>query len=128
MFSNLMADLLVVLHLAFILFVVLGGFLVLKWRWVAFIHLPSVAWGALIEFQGWVCPLTPWEQKFRIMAGEAESSGGFIQHYLLPVIYPDALTRDWQFVLGASVVAVNLAIYGWVATRCRSSGFDGNEK
>jgi len=91
-----MADFLVVVHFLFILFVILGGVFALKWRWVMLFHLPSVAWGALIEFQGWLCPLTPLEQKFRIAAGEEGYSGGFIQHYLLPIIYPEALTRDMQ--------------------------------
>ena len=109
-----MADFLVVLHLGFILFVILGGFLVQKWRWVLLIHLPAVVWGVLIEFQGWICPLTPLEQKFRVAAGEEGYSGGFIQHYLLPIIYPDALTRDTQLVLGACVVFINLAVYGWI--------------
>jgi len=118
MFSQLTADLLVVLHLAFILFVIAGGFLVLKWRRIAYIHVPSAVWGAVIEFQGWICPLTPLEQKLRIAAGETGYSGGFIQYYLLPVIYPDALSRDMQFILGSSVVIVNLAIYGWIATCC----------
>ncbi len=114
MFSSAMADILVVLHLVFILFVILGGFLVLKWQWLILFHLPSVVWGAFIEFRGWICPLTPLEQKFRAVAGEEGYSGGFIQHYLLPVIYPDALTRDMQFALGTSVVVINLAVYGWV--------------
>lgn len=109
-----MADFLVVLHFIFILFVILGGFLVLKWRWVMLLHLPSTTWGAMIEFQGWVCPLTPLEQKFRIAAGEESYSGGFIQYYLLPIIYPGALTRELQFVLGASVIAINLVVYGWI--------------
>lgn len=117
MFSHSMADLLVILHFAFIVFVVAGGFLVLKWRRVAYIHVPSAVWGALVEFQGWICPLTPLEQKFRIAAGEAGYGGGFIQYYLLPVIYPDGLGRDMQFILGSSVVIVNLAVYGWVVTR-----------
>ena len=109
-----MADFLVVLHFVFILFVVLGGFLVLKWRWVSLIHFPSAVWGALIEFQGWICPLTPLEQKFRMAASEEGYSGGFIQHYLLAVIYPDGLTRDIQFALGTSVIVINLAVYGWI--------------
>jgi hypothetical protein len=114
MFLHAMAEFLVVLHFAFILFVVLGGLLALKWRWVILFHLPSVIWGALIEFQGWTCPLTPLEQKLRIAAGEEGYSGGFIQHYLLPVIYPDGLTYDMQLTLGSFVVVVNLAIYGWI--------------
>ena len=109
-----MADFLVVLHFVFILFVVLGGFLVLKWRWIALIHLPSAVWGTLIEFQGWICPLTPLEQKFRMAAGEEGYSGGFIQHYLFAVIYPDALTREMQFALGTFVIVINLVVYSWI--------------
>ncbi len=116
MLSHSIADFLVVLHFIFILFVIFGGLLVLKWRWVVLIHLPSAVWGVLVELQGWICPLTPLEQKFRIAAGEKGYSGGFIQHYLLPVIYPDALTRDMQFALAACVVVVNLAIYSWIVT------------
>ncbi len=117
MSSHVTADFLLVLHFAFILFVILGGFLVLKWRWVILLHLPSVVWGALVEFQGWICPLTPLEQKFRIAAGEEGYSGGFIQHYLLPVIYPEALTRDIQLAMGAFVIVINLAVYAWIAKR-----------
>ncbi len=117
MLSRLVADLLVVIHLGFILFVIGGGFLVIKWRWVCFFHLPAALWGALIEFQGWLCPLTPLEQRLRLAAGEQGYTGGFIQHYLLPLIYPEALTRDIQIGLGVLVIVVNLAAYAWVLVR-----------
>jgi len=117
MLSRLAADLLVVCHFGFIIFVLIGGVLILKWRRVVFLHLPAVVWAALIEFQGWICPLTPLEQAFRMTAGEAGYTGGFIEHYLLPVIYPDALTHEIQSVLGAVVVAINLAVYGWLLLR-----------
>ena len=117
MLSRLVADLLVVIHLGFILFVVGGGFLVIKWRWVCFLHLPAALWGALIELQGWLCPLTPLEQRLRLAAGEQGYTGGFIQHYLLPLIYPEALTRDIQIGLGVLVIVVNLAAYAWVLVR-----------
>jgi len=108
------ADLLVLFHLGFIIFVIIGGFLAVKWRWVLFLHLPAAVWGALIEFQGWLCPLTPLEQRLRQAAGEQGYSGGFIEHYLLPVIYPQALTADIQMALGGFVILINLAAYAWV--------------
>lgn len=117
MVPRLAADLLVVIHLGFILFVIGGGFLVLRWRWISLVHLPAALWGALIEFRGWLCPLTPLEQELRLAAGEQGYAGGFIQHYLLPLIYPDALTRDIQIVLGVFVIVVNLVAYGWVLVR-----------
>jgi hypothetical protein len=112
MWYRLLADAVVLGHLAFVLFVVLGGPLVYRWRWVAWLHVPAVAWGALIEFTGWICPLTPWEQTLRRLGGEAGYAGGFIQHYLLPVLYPDGLTSGVQLALGVMVLAVNVAVYG----------------
>jgi len=111
------ADLLVLFHLGFIIFVIIGGFLVVKWRWVLFLHLPAAVWGALIEFQGWLCPLTPLEQRLRQAAGEKGYSGGFIEHYLLPVIYPEALTADIQMALGGFVILINLVAYAWVSAQ-----------
>jgi hypothetical protein len=105
------ADALVIMHLAFIVFVMLGGLLLLKWRWLIFLHLPAVAWGILVELRGWLCPLTPLEQHFRTLAGETAYSGGFIQHYLLPLIYPAGLTREVQTILAMVVIATNLVIY-----------------
>jgi hypothetical protein len=106
-----MADLVVVLHLAFVLFVVLGGLLVLRWRRLIYLHVPAVIWGAWIEFSGRICPLTPLEKALRIGAGKAAYSGGFIEHYILPVLYPSELTRTIQLVLGAFLIAVNAGIY-----------------
>lgn len=114
MHYGLLADLVVVVHLGFVVFVVVGGLLVLRWGWVAWLHLPSALWGALIEFFGWMCPLTPLEQWLRRRAGEAGYEGGFVEHYILPVLYPGELTREIQIALGVGVVVLNLCIYGWL--------------
>ena len=114
---QLAADILVVAHFAFICFVLLGGLLVLKWPRMVFVHIPAAVWGALLEFQSWLCPLTPLEQHLRTAAGEAGYSGSFIEHYLLPVIYPANLTPDLQLLLGLAVVTINAAIYGWLLAR-----------
>jgi hypothetical protein len=116
---RLLADLLVGLHLAFVLFVVLGGLLVLRWPWLAWAHLPAAIWGAWIEAAGWICPLTPVENDLRRAAGQAGYPGGFIEHYILPVLYPPGLTREAQHVLAAAVVAINLAAYGVLLWRRR---------
>ncbi len=113
MIYGIAADTLVIIHLLFIVFVVIGGLLVIKWRWITFIHIPAAIWGMLIEFYGWICPLTPWEQELRIAAGQEGYSGDFIDHYILPVIYPSGLTPQIQMLLGTFVLVVNLAIYGW---------------
>ena len=117
--SGMAADLLVLLHLAFILFVVFGGLLVMRWWRLVFLHLPAVAWGALLEFNGWLCPLTPWEQQLRHAAGEDVYSGGFIAHYVLPIVYPPGLTQNVRIALGTGVVLINLVIYGWLLWRRR---------
>jgi hypothetical protein len=111
------ADLLVVLHLAFIVFVLLGGLLALKWRRVAFLHLPAVIWAVLLELNGWGCPLTPWEQQLRQLAGDPGYTGGFIAHYLVPVLYPPGLDQPTQFMLAIIVILANLMIYGWLLGR-----------
>jgi hypothetical protein len=109
------------IHLLFVLFVVLGGLLVLRWRWFVWIHLPSAVWGALIEFTGLICPLTPLENRLRLQAGEAGYPGGFIEHYLLPVLYPSGLTRGVQVALGLGVVLINVGIYSWILVRRRAA-------
>jgi len=114
---RILADILVLLHLAFVCFVVLGGLLVLRRRWWAWVHVPVAAWGALVEFMGWVCPLTPLEVHFRILGGEGGYSGGFVENYLIPLLYPGALTRGHQVVLGLLVVALNALFYGLVARK-----------
>jgi hypothetical protein len=108
---RLLADLLVALHLAFVVFVVLGGLLVLRWPRLAWAHLPAAAWGAWIEAAGWICPLTPLENDLRRAAGQSGYPGGFIEHYILPVLYPPGLTREAQLVLAAIVVAINVIAY-----------------
>jgi hypothetical protein len=114
MIYSLLADITVLLHLVFILFVVLGGLLVLKWRWMAWVHIPAAIWGALIELMGWICPLTPLENRFRSLAGESGYTGDFIGQYLLPIIYPGELTRELQLLLGTGVIVFNVVIYFFV--------------
>ena len=114
-----LADLVVLLHSTFVLFVVFGGLLVLRWRWLAYVHLPVALYGALIELVGWICPLTPLEKRLRESAGLQGYQGGFVEHYILPVLYPSGLTRGVQLVLGALVIGVNLVIYGIIARRRR---------
>jgi len=112
-----LADLVLVVHLAFVLFVVLGGLLVVRWRWVAFLHVPAAVWGVLIEYSGWICPLTPLENSLRVSGGEAGYGGVFIQHYIQPVLYPAGLTRGTQIVLGSLTLLVNLAAYSVLIAR-----------
>ena len=107
----MLADLVVVLHSLFVLFVVFGGLLVLRWPKLAYVHLPVAAYGVLIEFVGWVCPLTPLEKRLRESAGQQGYEGGFVEHYILPLLYPPGLTRGVQLVLGALVIIINLTIY-----------------
>jgi hypothetical protein len=112
-----------VLHLAFVLFVVLGGILAVRWPRVAWVHLPAAGWGAWVEFAGWLCPLTPLENALRRQAGLARYESGFVEQYLLPILYPAALTRELQWGLGASVLLVNVVIYAWaLRVRARRSG------
>ncbi len=122
MLYRLAADFVVVFHVAFVVFVVAGGFLVLRWPRLAWWHLPAAAWGALIEFAGWICPLTPLEKWLRARAGESAYAGGFIEHYLLPILYPAGLTRRTQIVLGLLVVVVNVLLYAAVIARRRRRG------
>ena len=114
MIYTAIADLLVGIHFTFILFTVLGGLLALKRTWVALLHLPCVLWGLLIEWRGWICPLTPLEIHFRELAGDAGYAGGFIEHYLLPLIYPDGLTPGLQIALALGLLCMNLIIYGYL--------------
>ena len=123
--SALAADLLVVLHLCFVIFVVFGGFLTWQMPRVAWVHLPAVAWGALVEFNQWICPLTPLEQQLRARAGESGYNESFVEHYLMPLLYPPGLTPAMQWVLGALVVAANILIYGallWRMKHVREGG------
>lgn len=117
MHYGLLADLTVLLHAAFILFAVFGGLLAVRWPRIAWLHLPAVAWAAFIEFSGRICPLTPLENHYRELAGESGYTGGFIEHYILPVIYPAGLTRNIQLGLGLGVLVVNIVAYGIVVRR-----------
>ena len=117
MHYGLLADLTVLLHAAFILFAVLGGLLAVRWPRIAWLHLPAVLWAAFIEFSGRICPLTPLENHYRELAGENGYTGGFIEHYILPVIYPAGLTRNIQLGLGLGVLVVNIVAYGIVIRR-----------
>jgi len=114
------ADAVLLLHLLFIVFAVLGAALLWRWPRLVWAHGPAMLWAAYIEFSGTLCPLTPLENRLRRAAGEQGYSGGFIEHYLLPLIYPAALTRDVQTLLGVGVLLINLLLYGlWVARRHR---------
>lgn len=108
---GLLADVTVVAHLVFIGFVALGGLLVLRWNRLAWLHVPCAIWAVLVEWLNLLCPLTPWEQHLRQLAGEHGYQGGFIEHYLVPLIYPASLTRPLQIVLGSMVVAINVVAY-----------------
>ncbi|HEY7945594.1 MAG TPA: DUF2784 domain-containing protein [Casimicrobiaceae bacterium] len=115
------AEIALAAHLAFVLFVVGGGLLVLRRPILAWLHLPAVAWAAFVEFSGWICPLTPLEVALRRAAGEAGYGGGFVEHYLTALLYPAGLTRDLQVLIGVLVLLINLAIYlrSWRRRRLR---------
>ena len=111
MFYRVLADVVLLFHLAFILFVVLGSLLVWRFPRLAWLHLPAVMWAGLIEISGRVCPLTPLENHLRRLSGEAGYHGGFVEHYLLPIIYPHALSREMQVGLGIAAIAINVIAY-----------------
>lgn len=111
---GLFADLIVLVHLAFVVFVIFGGLLAARWRRAAWGHLAAVAWAALIEFSGWSCPLTPLENWLRTKSASGGYQSDFVAHYILPVLYPDGLTRATQIALGCIVIAINLAVYAWI--------------
>ena len=117
MLYRILADLVVLLHLLFIVFVAAGGLLALRRAGLALLHLPAAAWGAYIEFSGTICPLTPLENHFRRLAGKEGYATGFIEHHLIPIIYPAGLTHSSQIVLGLFVIAVNLVLYAFVLHR-----------
>jgi Protein of Unknown function (DUF2784) len=114
MWYHLLADLILLVHIAFVAFVLLGGLFALKWRPVMWMHLPAAVWGAIVELSGWICPLTPLENWLREQAGETGYRGDFIAHYLVSILYPGSLTREVQTILGLVVILVNAAIYWWL--------------
>jgi hypothetical protein len=109
---SLLADGLVLIHFAFTAFVIFGGFLTWRWRWIVFAHLPALAWGVWVEVSATICPLTPLENHLRHLAGESGYSGGFLAHYLVAVLYPPGLTWRIQWVLAAVLLALNAVAYG----------------
>ena len=123
MLLSLLADLVLVVHATFILFVVLGGLLVLWQPRIAWVHIPCAIWGAWVELAGWICPLTPLEVDLRTRAGEIGYEGGFIARYVTAALYPQGLTREIQISLGIAVVAVNVIIYVVAIKRARNNSF-----
>ncbi|OIP92813.1 MAG: DUF2784 domain-containing protein [Syntrophobacterales bacterium CG03_land_8_20_14_0_80_58_14] len=119
MIYGILADIVVLVHAAFVLFAVFGGFLVLRWRRLAWLHIPAVLWAALVEMAGWICPLTPLENLLRHRAGKVIYRSDFIEHYMMPVLYPAALTRELQMALGLAVLFINVSVYVWVWHRRR---------
>ncbi len=117
MLYSTLADLVVLVHLGFVVFVVFGGVAALRWPRIAWVHLPAAAWGALIEFTGWTCPLTPLENALREAGGQTAYAGGFVEHYVIPVLYPEALTRGAQIALGCVVLLLNAVVYWRLARR-----------
>ena len=109
-----LADLVLLLHVGFVIFVVLGGFLAIRWRWLPWLHLPAALWGSALEFGGWICPLTPLENWLRQASGAAGYTGGFIEHYGLSLLYPEGLTSQIQLCLGLSVILINGIAYACV--------------
>lgn len=117
-----LAGAVLIAHLAFVVFVVFGGLLALKWPRAAWAHVPAAGWGVAVEFSGWICPLTPLEHELRLRAGQAGYQGDFVARYLLPVVYPEGLTREAQFALGTAALLLNLGIYTLVLRRRRAAG------
>jgi hypothetical protein len=120
MLERIAADAVLVVHFGFVVFVVLGGVLLIRWPRLVWVHLPAAAWAVLVELNGWICPLTPLEVSLRKASGEAGYSGDFLEHYLVALLYPEGLTRATQIVFGILVVAVNIAVYLVVVRRARS--------
>ena len=117
-----LADCVVLVHAAFVAFVMLGGCLAWRWRAVVWAHVPAAVWGAAIEYAGWTCPLTPLENALRARAGLEGYRGGFVEHYVIPLLYPAGLTRPAQAVLGTLVVAVNVVAYTVLIRRTLRGG------
>ena len=123
MLYRVLADIVVVVHFAFVLYVVFGGLLVLRWRWTAWVHIPALLWGVAVEAAGWICPLTPLEMELRAAAGSSGYAGGFVEYYIIPILYPYNLTRNIQWLLALALIGINVIVYGWVWSKAkRTSG------
>ena len=114
MIYRILADAIVVVHLLFVVYALFGGLLVLRWKYTVLLHIPALLWGVVVEAKGWICPLTPLENRLRTEAGGAGYPGGFVEHYILPVLYPEGLTRADQMLLAVLLVTANVVIYGFV--------------
>ncbi len=120
MIYRILAELTMLVHFAFLLFVVFGAFLVMWRRWIALLHVPAFVWGALISLMGWICPLTPLENHFLRLGGAEGYDTGFIEHYIAGILYPAGLTRMHQIVMGVGVLVLNGALYAWMLLNSRS--------
>ena len=118
MLYRLLAESVLIVHICFVLFAVFGGLLVLRWRWIAFLHLPAIIWGFLVQYFVWICPLTPLENYFRNLGGESGYAGGFIEYYASAILYP-AMTPNLHLILGFSLIVFNLLVYGYLIVRLR---------
>ena len=128
MLYSLLADLVLILHAIFVIFVVLGGVAVLWYRRLIWLHAPCALWGILIEYLGWICPLTYLENYLRSAAGSRGYSDGFVDHYLVPLVYPSGLTTDMQLLLGTAVLAINIMIYMFLWRHWkRQKGFNASD-
>lgn len=114
MLYRFLADSVVVVHMIFVIYAIFGGLLVLRWKYTICLHVPALLWGAVVEVKGWICPLTPLENRLRSEAGESGYSGGFVENYILPVLYPENLSRPDQVMLALFLVTVNVIIYVYV--------------
>ncbi len=121
MWFRFLADLLVLGHFVFILFAILGGLLVLRWRRLIWLHLPAASWTVIVQICPWYCPLTTWENHLRMLGGEAGYTTSFVEHYLLPILYPTALTREMEIFLGIIALVINLSVYAWVFYRIKKA-------
>jgi hypothetical protein len=122
MWYRFLAESVVVFHFGFVLFVLCGGVLVVRWKWVALLHVPALLWGVIVEWSGWMCPLTPLENSLRELGGGVPYEGGFVERYIMPVLYPMDLTRDFQVTLGTVILLINALLYGIAFTRRRGGG------
>ncbi len=118
---RLAADSMIVAHFAYIVFVVVGGLIAFRARWVLWLHVPAVAWAIYVQYLGRLCPLTAWENRFRDLAGDAGYQGGFIEHYLIPIVYPPGISMEWHLVLGTAVVLINGAVYAGLIAQARNT-------
>jgi hypothetical protein len=116
---RVLADGVLTVHAAFVVFAILGALLALRWRWLPWVHLPAVGWGAMIEFTGWTCPLTPLENSLRSAGGSTAYTGDFIEHYVAPLLYSTTLTRSDQILFGVGLLVINAATYALVFQRLR---------